>query len=324
MSTRFFIPIVFLLLSPMTAADAQEYDVNFATLSGRYLGQTPPGMAAEVFAPFLNNVNGYLGCSGFLNNGTVFVYTLMVPGTDWRFRPTYVTELKDGAWTTPTIAPFSSYLPYNFTVGPAGKIIYFTTMKSPDKTTSQLLESSNIWVVYLNENGWTEPLMLGASINTVDYYENYPTVASNGTVYYMSRREDGVGRTDIYFSENIDGKYGSAQNIGSTINTEGSDQDPFVAPDEGYIIYCQSKPGGYGEYDLYVSFKQEDGSWSPGINMGENVNSTEYEFRPYVTPDGKYLFFTSNRTADHHEGGIFWVDANVIEQLKPEHLQSER
>ncbi len=313
--------MTFILLLRPPEVNAQAYDVDFNTLSGKYLGQTPPGAEAEIFAPFLNNVNGFLGCSGFLNDGTVFVYTRMVPGTDWRFRPTYVTELKDGAWTTPTIAPFSDYLPYNFTVGPAGKIIYFTSMKSPDKTTSQLLESSNIWVVYLNEDGWTEPLMLGASINTVEYYENYPTVSSNGTVYYMSRREDGVGRTDIYFSENIDGRYDVAQNIGDVINTEGSDQDPFVAPDESYIIYCQSKSGGYGEYDLYVSFKQEDGSWSSSINMGENVNSAEFEFRPYVTPDGKYLFFTSNRVEGNYEGGIFWVDAGIIDRLKPDHLK---
>ena len=96
------------------------------------------------------------------------------------------------------------------------------------------------------------------------------------------------------------------------------DADPFVAPDESYLILCQQKEEGFGRYDLYIHFQKEDGSWTEGINMGENINSSEYGFRPYVTPDGKYLFFTSNRS---ERGSIWWVDAAVIEDLKPADLK---
>ena len=57
------------------------------------------------------------------------------------------------------------------------------------------------------------------------------------------------------------------------------------------------------------------------VNLGENVNSASFEARPCVTPDGKYLFFTSNRTDDKEMGGIYWVDAAVIEDLKPNDLK---
>ncbi|MCP4728135.1 MAG: hypothetical protein GY863_24055 [bacterium] len=307
-----------LVFTSLISFNAYSQQQQFTDLSGPYLGQNPPGMKAELFDPGIFNKSEGQGCSGFFNDGTVFVFTSMRRGTDWRFRPTYVTELKNGRWTVPEIAPFSEYLPYNFTVGPGGQILYFTTMKSPDKTTSMLLEQGNIWVVSLLENGWTEPYMLGASINTEKYYENYPAVALNGTIYYMSRRDGGFGRTDVYRSKNLDGRYGPAENVGPMINTEGSDQDPYIAPDESYLIVCQSKSGGLGEYDLYISFMKEDGSWTDLINMGPDVNSTEYEFRPYVTPDGKYLFFTSNRDAS---GNIYWVDAKVIERLKPDNLR---
>jgi hypothetical protein len=294
---------------------------EFPEYSGPYLGQKPPGKTAELFAPGLISGKKYVGCSGFLNDGTVFIYSTMKPGTDWRFKSTYVMELKDGRWTEPAVASFSSYLPYNFTVGPAGQTVYFTSLKSPDKTTSMLLEQANIWVVKLQSNGWTEPVMLGASINTEKHYENYPAVSSNGTVYYMSRREDGVGKTDVYRSRNIDGRYAEAENLGDVINTEESDQDPFIAPDESYLIVCQRKPEGYGEYDLYISFRKNDDSWTEPVNMGARINSSEFEFRPYVTPDGKYLFFTSNRPGPESElGGIYWVDAGIIEELKPDDL----
>ncbi len=313
---------IFLLVTVCTllsSINVYSQERSFPVLSGPYLGQDPPGMKAELFdPPGLFNKNEGHGCSGFLNDGTVYLFTSMRRGTDWRLRPTYVTYLKDGRWTKPEIAPFSEYMPYNFTVGPGGQILYFTTLKSPDKTTSRLLEQANIWVTSLQENGWTEPIMLGRSINTNKYYENYPATALNGTIYYMSSRVGGYGRSDVYRSRNQDGKYGPPENLGPVINTSGSDQDPWIAPDESYLIVCQNKPGGLGKYDLYISFMKEDGSWTEMINMGPDVNSSEYEFRPYVTPDGKYLFFTSNRSED---GSIYWIDARIIESLKPDGIK---
>ena len=113
----------------------------------------------------------------------------------------------------------------------------------------------------------------------------------------------------------------ACENVAEPVNTENSDADPFVAPDESYLIVCQKKDEGFGEYDLYVYFKKEDGSWTKGFNLGEGVNSADYEFRPYVTPDGKYLFFTSNRPKEVPTGNLYWVDARVIDELKPDELK---
>lgn len=285
---------------------------------GRYLGQTPPGMTAELFAPHLAEQNQSLGCSGFLADGTVFVFSSMKSGGDWRFRPVMVTELKEGRWTEPEVAPFSSYMPYNFTVGPAGKTVYFTSLKSPDLSTAKLLEEANIWAVTRTGDGWTEPVMLGSSINKDSSYENYPTVARNGNIYFMSWRDDTVGKVDIYRSRRRDGNYHPAENLGPPINSEESDQDPFVAPDESYLIVCLTgREDSIGSYDLYVSFANEDGLWSEPINLGAGVNGPHAEFRPSVTPDGKYMFFTAPDKETSTVGRIFWVSAEVIEELRP-------
>ncbi|MFC2156442.1 TolB family protein [Acidobacteriota bacterium] len=317
-SKVFYASSLLIISVSLFAVQASEKSDRFPKLEGSYLGQDPPGLTAEKFDPGIFFKGEYLGCSGFLNNGTVFVFSSMKPGSDWRLKPTYVTELKSGFWTKPRIAPFSHFAPYNFTVGPDGQTLYFTTVKSPDKTTYVLLEQSNIWAVKLEMDGWTEPVMFGRSLNTEQYYENYPAVTSDGTIYYMSRREKGAGKTDIFRSRNTDGRYAEAENLGKMINTPESDQDPFIAPDESYLIICQDKPGGFGKYDLYISFKRTDGSWTTPVNMGEEVNSSAYEFRPYITPDGKYLFFTSNR---EETGDIFWIKAGIIERLKPNELK---
>jgi hypothetical protein len=300
------------LLTSLIAVSEASDEATFG--DGPYLGQKPPSAVAETFAPGLVDEDEGLGCSGFLNDGKVFVFSSMKAGTDWRFKSTYVMEFEDGRWTEPEVAPFSAYMPYNFTVGPGGKTVYFTTLKSPDKSKSMLLEQANIWAVTLTDNGWTEPVMLGASINTEEYYENYPTVARDGTIYYMSRREDSVGKTDIYLSKNRDGKYAEAENLGPPINSIESDQDPFIAPDGSYLIVCLTgRQDSLGKYDLYVSFPDEDGTWSEPVNLGEGVNTAESEFRPYVTADGKYLFFTSPDPNADNRGRIFWVSSRVIE-----------
>ncbi len=307
-----YLGVILASLMSVTSISGAADETTFG--SGPYLGQEPPGKTAQLFAPELFPKGESQGCSGFLNDGTVFVYSSMTPGTDWRFKSTYVMELEDGKWTEPEVAPFSAYMPYNFTVGPGGKTVYFTTLKSPDKSTSMLLEQANIWAVTLTAEGWTEPVMLGASINTEDYYENYPTVAKDGTIYYMSRREDSVGKTDIYVSKNREGKYAPAENLGPPINSIESDQDPWIAPDGSYLIVCLTgRADSFGKYDLYVSFADEDGSWSEPVNLGEGVNGPGYEFRPYVTADGKYLFFTGPDPGNDNRGRIFWVSSEVIQ-----------
>ena len=89
---------------------------------------------------------------------------------------------------------------------------------------------------------------------------------------------------------------------------------PFIAADESYIIWDSENEGGYGAVDLYISFKQQDGSWGAAINFGDKINTDGPDSGGYVSPDGKYFFF--NRKISHEDSDIFWVDAQIIESLK--------
>jgi hypothetical protein len=295
---------------------AQE-NIKFSELSGAYLGQRPPGLVPEVFAQGIISTPDKLeGCSGFIDEGEVFIYSQMEPGTDWKqHKITNVTKYDGSSWSEPVPVPFNHLIPYNFTVAPDDSTLYFTSLRDPDNP-EEILEQSNIWKVSKTIDGWTEPRILGADINTPDYYENYPAITSDNTIYFMAWYDGGIGRVDIYASRlGENGKYLPPKNVGEVINTEESDQDPFIAPDESYLIVCLKEPDGYGEYDLYVSFRVDD-SWSEPVNMGDEINTADFEFRPSVTPDGKYFFFTRGN-GDPDWGDIYWVDAKIIEQLKP-------
>jgi hypothetical protein len=137
------------------------------------------------------------------------------------------------------------------------------------------------------------------------------------------------------------GRYSKVESLGETINTPGG-AHPFVAPDESYIIFDSHTTGGeeYGGVDLFISYRDKEGQWCRPINMGKNINSPYLDKRPYVSSDGKYLFFASNRIstelpeepvtlskirklaqvpANGHQV-IYWVNAGVIAQLKPKEL----
>jgi len=107
-----------------------------------------------------------------------------------------------------------------------------------------------------------------------------------------------------------DGKREEPRLLGKEINTGKFNAHPFIAQDESYIIWDDERDSGYGDSDLYISFRTDDDSWGAAINMGDKINTSSWESGGYVTPDGKYFFF--NRHED-----MFWVDAKIIETLRP-------
>lgn len=295
---------------------AQQDD--FPLLKGPYLGQTPPGMTPEIFAPEIMATMEYELCSGFMNNGRLFIFKRFPLDGDWKYAPTSIMELKDGKWNIPYQTSFYDLYPYNFSVAPDGETLIFTTIRTSDG--SGQLGDPNIGKIRKTSEGWSNPTMFGQSINT-EWSDNYPSVTKDGTLYFMSNRPGGFGQNDLYRSELTDGIYSNVENLGSPVNTELSEVDAFIAPDESYLIYCLTASFGFGGVDLYITFRKHDGSWLKPVNMGKKINTSGHESRPYVTPDGKFFFFTSNRPGNREESDIYWADAKIIEELKPKELK---
>ena len=113
---------------------------------------------------------------------------------------------------------------------------------------------------------------------------------------------------DIYYSEMIDGQFQEAVELSDAINTYNYEADVFIDPNEAYIIFCARRPEGYGRGDLYISFKNSDGTWTKSVNMGNQINTSGHELCPYVTPDGKYFFYTSKED-------IYWVNTKIFDKL---------
>ncbi|TBW26540.1 PD40 domain-containing protein [Gramella sp. KN1008] len=92
------------------------------------------------------------------------------------------------------------------------------------------------------------------------------------------------------------------------INSSSYEVDVFVAPDEYYVIFSANRKKGNGRGDLYISFKTGK-NWSSPKNMGSAINNKNHQLCPFVTRDGKNLFYTS-------DNDIYWVSSKVIDELK--------
>ena len=104
--------------------------------------------------------------------------------------------------------------------------------------------------------------------------------------------------------------------VSDKINT-GKSFHPFIAPDESYLLFDSERANGFGDSDIYISYRQQNGEWGAPINLGDKINTEAWEAAATVTPDGKYLFFNRNIGSDEFENvDIFWVDAQIIETLR--------
>jgi hypothetical protein len=179
---------------------------------------------------------------------------------------------------------------------------------SPDGTTMHLGKD------YMSKTntGWSEVRSLGPMFAREDWGIMRLSSSNNGTYVFDDYKGDDV----IRISSLKDGNREKPKPLGKEINTGKYNAHPFIAPDESYIIWDGRRDTGYGDSDLYISFRKQDDTWGDAINLGDKINTTGWEGGAYVTPDGKYFFF--NRMVGQENGDIFWVDAQFIERLRPQ------
>ena len=296
--------VLLICISFANWASAQQNDLPL--FKGSYLGQKPPGLIPEVFAPgFISTDKSELN-SVFSLDGKEFYYTIYTPEPVGNYTIWY-TKMIDGVWTEPEIPSFcSEHTDVDMSFSPDGKQIYFCSRRPvPGNPKPEYY----IWYSNrLKDHSWSEPILMDFPVNT-PFSETYPTFTKSGRMYVASNRTGSIGSKDVYSIDYVDGKYTNAVNLGDSINTEYGEGDTFISPDESYmIITCWGRPKGKG---MDISFKKEDNSWTQKVNIEKALNWDIVGGCPYVSPDGKYFFFTSN-------GDIYWVSSEIIDKVRTE------
>lgn len=323
-----------MLLAAAIIICAQQSE--FPKLSGPYLGQKPPGMTPEIFAPgivstCLDELN-----SVFSPDGQEFYFCVRNMGASSLF----VMKSAKEVWGRPEPLPFAGiYDDIDVSLSPDGRQLFFCSNR-PLAGGGSPKEDHDIWMCERRGGGWGPPKHLGDAVNS-PRDDFFPIVTKSRTLYFNSQRA-GPGTNDIYMCRWVDGKYARAEKLGPEINTADREFDAFVAPDESFIIFASQRPADDRFGDLYISFKTAGRAWAPAVNMGKGINGLGPEFGTSLSPDGKYLFFTRqtpprvvksadsplayddyikrHNSPDNGSENIWWVDAKIIENLRPKNI----
>ncbi|TMP37555.1 PD40 domain-containing protein [Pseudoalteromonas rubra] len=278
----------------LTSTLAQAKD-EFGTLTGPLMGQKPPGMTAEPFAPGIISKADWELEGVFAPGMQEFYFTLdrgVYEGPNKTgFRPTVIGfRQQNNTWVK-----FTEFLRI-------GEVSF-----SPDGQRMHMAEG------YRDRKGndWTERQSLGPMFDREDFGIMRLSASQKGTYVF-----DDYKNKVVRISEVKNGQRQTPRVMSKVVNSGEMTAHPFIAPDESYLIWDSEREDGFGDSDLYISFKQQDGSWGKAINMGESVNSDKWDAYATVTPDGKYLLFNRGVSDDNKNVDIYWVDASIIDTLR--------
>ncbi len=172
-----------------------------------------------------------------------------------------------------------------------GKTMYFSAC---NKKGGQ--GGCDIYYAKYRETGWSDPVNLGAPVNTKQW-ESQPSISPDGqTLYFTSNRNGGKGKKDLWRSQKQpDGSWSEPVNLGDSINTSDDEVAPFIHMDNETLYFASDGWPGMGNLDLFKTKKKGENSWEEPKNLGYPINTHKNEFGLIVNSQGSDALYSSNR-----------------------------
>jgi len=266
---------------------------------GPYLGQTPPGPIAQVFAPGLICHPGphqWESHGHFSADGNTFCFS--------RRKYAYITENTDQGWTVPKQIKSIPYKTAYCCLSLDANSIYFISCYDPSPR-------YDLFRCQRTSDGWSTPQELGPPFSS-PAREHGISLAANSSIYFFrSKRGSGGSGGRIFYAPFVGNTWPRVEHV--SLNTHYKATCPGIAPDESFMVFtAKDLPGGYGHMDLYLTLHLPDGAWSKPRNLGPRINSAYIEHAPRISPDKKYLFFNRSNGWDPRiysvYSYIYWVE----------------
>jgi hypothetical protein len=217
-----------------------------------------------------------------------------------------VSNLVDGDWTEPEVvgAPISTpeYMEVEPLLSPDGTRLYIMSNRPGG------MGSMDIWESHLVDGEWSELENLGAPINS-PYTDHCLYFAGENweVAYWTSTRPGGFGGNDIWMSERVDGVWQEAVNLGPDVNSAASEHHSLPSADGASLFVSSDREGGLGGEDIYVTSRNDDGSWGALVNLGPLINSEAHDRCPAFSPDYERFYFDSERAGGFGGKDLWWV-----------------
>jgi len=214
-----------------------------------------------------------------------------------------------GAWQPAAPLPFSTGEYRDVDPFVAGDRLYF----SSNRPRSDGATDFDTWYVERRGERWSDAIHV-AGAPSGPGTQVFVSIARDGMMYFQT---DATGSGDIYRAPRVGDAYPTAAPIDG-IDTPEAEANPAISPDGTLLVFVSERAGGSGRDDLYAS-RFRAGAWSQPRNLGPAINSPQADFAPAFSPDGKYLFFTSERPGvvpasdgGRPPGDIYQVDVAAL------------
>ena len=265
-----------------------------------YLGQTPPGNTPQMFAPGIISLpDRNEAVITFSPDGTTIFFYIEkwpAPGNPYTMYTTYA----DGHWSVPDTIPFTvgrrtgePFFAYN------GNRLYLFASNAVN-------HQGVVDLSYSEKQGdsWSNPVSMGDPPNS-ESYQYHPCIVGDTSVYFSSY----AGH--ICRSQYSNGIYQNRVILPHPVNYTGTQTwgDPYVSPDESYMIFKSIREEGFGQNDLNITHRKPDNSWTNPKNLGNIINTPNDETSGDITSDGLYMTYGSNKD-------LYWVSSGFTDSLR--------
>lgn len=206
----------------------------------------------------------------------------------------------NGKWAKPTtIAISGKWKDWDATLSPDGKRMVFVSNRPLENAPQDKpAAKAQLWyAVQLSGNNWSKPRHIDAPVNLENFNAYAPSISKTGAICFCSRGREGSKTMCAYYAKWLGDHFDKPKRL--LLNGEKDTFDPYVSPDESYIIFAS-------EGSLFISYRKGD-TWLAGEKLGDQVNAAgATNGGPYVSLDGKMLYYSSNITQ-----GILMIPVNI-------------
>ncbi|RLD65843.1 MAG: hypothetical protein DRI84_06010 [Bacteroidetes bacterium] len=176
--------------------------------------------------------------------------------------------------------------------------------------------SCDLYISKRRGSQWTKPVNMGPGVNS-RWWDTNSSISSDGkTIYFISNRKGGQGKSDLWTAElNDDGMWGNVVNMGEIVNSKGQEMTPYIHADGRTLYFASDGHMGMGGLDLFVTRRDDNGNWSTPVNLGYPINTQENEMGIVINAMGDLAYLSSEREGGY--GGYDIYSFTLYSEARP-------